>query len=75
MASFQIEILNPKAIKLLQDLADLELIAIRETADPSLQSIVDRIRTNTAGKYIPTEEEIMNEVEDVRAARYGKRKK
>ena len=35
METYSIEILNPKAMKLLQDLADLELIAIRPTGVPS----------------------------------------
>lgn len=75
MSSLRIEILNPKAVKLLQDLADLDLIAIRESSDESLGSIVERIRAKSSGKYVPSEEEITNEVEEVRAARYGQTKR
>jgi len=33
MTTYQVDILNPKATKLLQDLADMDLIAIKQTAE------------------------------------------
>ncbi len=73
MKSFQIDILNPKALKLLQDLADLELISFRKTED-NLQSVIRRLRENASVN--PTSlEEITKEVEIVRAKRYASKKK
>jgi len=73
MKSFQIDILNPKALKLLQDLADLELISFRKTED-NLQSIIRRLREK-ASVNPPSLEEITKEVEIVRAKRYASKKK
>ena len=69
MASLNIEILNPKAKKLLQDLADLRLISITEkAANPFLKAIL-KIRSKKASISL---EEITKEVETVRSKRYGK---
>jgi hypothetical protein len=73
MKSFQIDILNPKATKLLQDLADLNLIAIRETNDLKFQKVLNRLRKKAAAD-LPTLEEITKEVEIVRSTNYEKRK-
>ena len=73
MKSFQIDILNPKALKLLQDLADLELISFRKTED-NLQSVIRRLREK-ASVNPPSLEEITKEVEIVRAKRYASKKK
>jgi hypothetical protein len=73
MKSFQIDILNPKAVKLLQDLADLELISFRKTED-NLQSVIRRLREK-ASVNPPSLEEITKEVEIVRAKRYASKKK
>jgi len=74
MASLQIDILNPKAGKLLKDLADLKLIAIRETGkgDGFLRA-VKKIRAKGKIKSISLEE-ITKEVEAVRTKRYAKKK-
>jgi hypothetical protein len=75
MPTLQVDILNPKASKLLKDLADLNLISIRElkTEDDFLK-VVQRIRSK--GKKKPlTLEEITKEVETVRAKRYAKAKR
>ncbi len=73
MNTMQIEILNPKAGKLLKDLADLKLIAIRNTQDDGLLSIVKKLRAKAKGDR-PSLEEITREVEAVRAERYAKKK-
>lgn len=72
--TYQIDILNPKAGKLLKDLAEMKLISITEmsSSDPFL-SVVNRIRKKAALKP-PTLEEITKEVESVRAKRYAKNK-
>jgi len=74
MASLQIDILNPKAVKLLKDLADLKLIAIRETErDDGFLKAVKKIRAK--GKLKPVSlKEITKEVEAARAQRYAKKK-
>lgn len=71
MNTLRIEILNPKARKLLKDLADLELISIEKTPVNSFTTILRRIRTKSKTNR-PTLEEITKEVELVRSKRYGK---
>lgn len=72
--TYQIDILNPKAGKLLKDLAEMKLISITEmsSSDPFL-TVVNRIRKKASLKP-PTLEEITKEVEAVRAKRYAKNK-
>jgi hypothetical protein len=74
METLQIDILNPKARKLLKDLSDLNLIAIRESTDDDFLDIVNKFRSK-AKKAPPTLDEITKEVEFVRAERYAKAKK
>lgn len=73
MRTYQIEILNPKAVKLLQDLADLDLISMRQT-DDNLQTVIKRLREK-ASANAPSIEEITKEVEMERAERYGAKKR
>jgi hypothetical protein len=70
--TYQIDILNPKASKLLKDLADMQLITITEmsSSDPFL-TVVSRLRKKASLKP-PTIDEITKEVEAVRAKRYAK---
>jgi hypothetical protein len=72
MKTYQIDILNPKAARLLQDLADLKLISIKETKQQDFLDIVSKLRKK-ASSNIPTLEEITKEVETVRAERYAKK--
>lgn len=71
METLRIEIVNKKAKKILQDLADLNLINIQDQ-DPlkSFQSLLNRLR---AQKGTPSAEEITKEVELVREKRYAKK--
>jgi hypothetical protein len=73
MKTYQIDILNPKAIKLLQDLADLDLISFKQT-DVSLQNVIKKLR-NKASANPPNLDEITKEVESVRSKRYASKKK
>jgi hypothetical protein len=73
MNSMQIDILNPKAGKLLKDLADLKLIAIRNPKDDGLLALIKKLRAK-AKNNPPTMEEITREVEAVRADRYARSK-
>jgi len=68
--TFQVDILNPKATKLLQDLADLNLISIKGNSEDGFLKIVRKLRAKAATKA-PALEEITKEVELVRAKRYA----
>ena len=53
MSTIQVDILNPKAGKLLQDLADLNLISIKSSGDDNFLKIVKKLRKK-AGKNPPS---------------------
>jgi hypothetical protein len=74
MKTYQIDILNPKAVRLLQDLADLNLISIKEKKKQEFMKIVSKFRKK-ASSDVPSLEEITKEVENVRTKRYVKNKK
>lgn len=74
MNTLQVDILNPKAEKLLQDLADLNLISIKDLGDDSFLKAVMKLRKK-AEKNPPSLEDITKEVELVRAKRYAKEKR
>ena len=71
--TYEVEILHPKAGKLLQDLADLNLIAIKPTTEDGFLKIINKLREKAAINP-PSLEEITKEVEAVRTKRYAKRK-
>jgi hypothetical protein len=71
--TFQVEILEPKAEKLLKDLADLKLISISDTSKDPFMAVVNRLRKKAASNP-PTLEDITKEVEAVRTKRYAKHK-
>jgi len=70
MKTFEIEVLNPKAVKLLKDLADLKLIAFKKNEKPTWENLLKRTRRNA--DTAPSLEEITEEVELVRAERYAR---
>jgi len=74
MNTIQVELLNPKARILLKDLADLNLIAIKNIGDESFLKVVMKLRKK-AEKNPPSLKEITKEVELVRAKRYAKEKR
>ncbi|HEY6975692.1 MAG TPA: hypothetical protein VH396_05360 [Chitinophagaceae bacterium] len=74
MNTVQVDILNPKAGKLLQDLADMNLISIKDIANDSFLKVVMQLRKK-AQRNPPLLDEITKEVESVRAKRYAKEKK
>ncbi len=74
MNSVQIDILNPKAGKLLQNLADMKLISIKDSADKGFLKAVMKLRKK-AIKNPPSLDDITKEVELVRAKRYAKKEK
>lgn len=72
MESLQIEILNPKAKKLIEDLAALDLISIVPKSDSKVDFFKMLEKVRTKGSDISLEE-ITKEVEAVRAKRYAKK--
>ena len=70
MNTMRIDILNPKATRLLKDLADLNLIAIQDTSKNGFASVLKKLRSKA--KSVPTFDEITSEVELVRSKRYAK---
>jgi hypothetical protein len=70
METFQIDILNPKAKKLLKDLADLNLIKIRRSNKSDFSTLLTRFRSKSAESL--SLEDITKEVEDVRKSRNEK---
>jgi len=67
--TFNIEILNPKAKKLLMDLAELRLISISENKSNPFLDAVKKLRSKKANISL---EEITKEVEAIRTKRYAK---
>lgn len=69
MESLVIDILNPKAKRLLQNLADLNLIRIKKKKDKTeFNRLMERLRENADDA--PSLDEITKEVESVRKSRY-----
>jgi len=73
MTTVTIDILNPKAKRLLKDLEDLKLISIRDVTKNSFLDMVTKLRAK-AEKNPPSIEDITKEVESVRSKRYGQKK-
>lgn len=72
MNTIRIDILNPKAKKLLKNLEELNLISIKKDEELTFSKLVDKLRNKKGPK--PTFEEITKEVEEVRAKRYAQKK-
>ena len=71
METIRIDILNPKAKKLLKDLADLNLIRInKEERKSDFSILLKKIRSKSDEKI--SMDEITKEVEQVRKSRYEK---
>ena len=66
----RIDILNPKATKLLKDLAAPNLITIQDTSKNGFSDILKKLLTKA--KSAPSLKEITSEVELVRSKRYAK---
>ncbi|WP_416440566.1 hypothetical protein ACH3O9_11575 [Leeuwenhoekiella sp. A16] len=70
MESIKIDILNPKAKNLLQDLADLNLIKINQDKKTDFSTLLKKLRSNSKEKI--SIEDITKEVEAVRKKRFEK---
>ena len=71
MQEFKIEILNPKALKLIKGMQDLDLIKITDGSASALKAYLKKMRSNSA--KAPSLKEISAIVEEVRTARYAKK--
>jgi hypothetical protein len=72
--TFKVEILDPKAKKLLLEMESQKLISLTEENEKSFMDLVKRIRKR--GLNYPIEQnEIIREVELVRGKRYAKKKR
>jgi hypothetical protein len=69
MDTMQIEILDPKAHKLLKSLVEMNLISISKKSDDGFLKLVNKIRAKAKNNPPPLDE-ITKEVEIVRAERY-----
>ena len=69
METISIEILNPKAMRLLQDLADLKLITIKSNS--TLKELLEKLRQDS--DQAPSLDDITSEVEKVRKTRNAKK--
>jgi len=71
LETIQIDILDPKVKKLLQNLADLKLITIRrKTKSKEFESILENFRSKN-NNYI-SDSEIIEEIEQTRSKRIEK---
>jgi len=69
MESIRIDIVNPKALSLLRDLADLDLIRIRKDKVKSeFANLLEKMRADSDD--VPSLDDITAEVEAVRKMRY-----
>ncbi|WP_367916653.1 hypothetical protein [Leadbetterella sp. DM7] len=69
MTTIRVDILNPKAVRLLRDLADLNLISIKkEEIKKGFAEILEKLRSDIS--TVPGLDEITAEVEKVRTKRY-----
>ena len=65
MKTIKVDILNPKARKILNNLADLDLIAIRKSTNKNFAKVLYKFRAKSAA--VLSEEDIKSEVEAVRS--------
>jgi hypothetical protein len=73
MEVLRIEILNPKANKLLNDLADLDLISIKKDQPEDFYKFLNKIRSKSKQKI--SLHQITQDVESVRKKRNANKQK
>ena len=71
MSAIRIEILNPKALKLLQGMQGLELIKISDEPASEFTAYLEKMRPHS--EAAPDADEIANMVNEVRAERYERK--
>jgi hypothetical protein len=70
MDTLRINIINPKAMRLLKDLADMDLISIQSNSENGFEDVLKQLRAKSDSA--PSLADITKEVEAVRAKRYAK---
>ena len=71
MEALKIEILNPKALKLIKGMQELNLIKVSDAPATKFKAYLKKMRQNST--TAPSLEEITKIVEKVRSARYSKK--
>ncbi len=71
MESIRIEILNSKAMEMINEMVGLKLIKVSEEPTSKIKSYLNKMRRKAASA--PSLEEITEIVEEVRAKRYAKK--
>ena len=71
MEALKIEIINPKALKLIESMQELQLIKITEEPTSTIKTYLNKMRRNSS--TAPSLKEITKVVEEVRAKRYAKK--
>ena len=71
MTPLRIKILNPKALNLIKDMEDLQLITVEKEPSSKVQEYLKNMRKRSA--EAPSLKEIAALVEQVRAKRYGRK--
>ena len=74
MKTLTIEVLNPEGLKLLEQMEVHKLIAVKDSAEEARKELEAMLEKFRAIEPTPTEEEIVEEVEQVRKERYEKHK-
>ena len=72
MEALKIEILNPKALKLIKGMQDLNLIKVSKDPAANFSAFLKKMRRNSS--TAPSLEEITEVVEKVRSERYARKK-
>ncbi len=73
MEALKIEILNPKALKLIKGMEDLKLIKVTPEPKDKFEQYLKKMRSKA--KTAPSLAEITKVVEQVRSERYAKKKR
>lgn len=71
MGAIKIEILNPKALEMIELMQDLKLIKVSEEPISNLKKYLETMRLNS--ENVPTLDEITEITEMVRSERYAKK--
>jgi hypothetical protein len=71
MAALKIEILDPKALKMIKGMQELKLIKVSDEPISKLKAYLKKMRKHS--QTAPSPDEIQTIVKEVRAARYAKK--
>lgn len=72
--TYEVNIINPIAKEILDNLAELNLISLKESSGDEFLKVVRKIRRKASANP-PSLEEITREVDAVRSKRYARKKR